>query len=251
MKRIIICEGKTDAILVGYFLIKVYGWLYSRDRRLPALPFEKQNESLCWYSKPNAPGFEVAVWGAGGIDRVPEKLARIVERTKAEHVPENRFERLVVLIDRDTRTVEEVRNLVEGWYRDAGIELGQGVTIGQWSPGAIQLGKTPPEAHSVRLLPIVLPATREGCLEVFLADSLRSVGDTDRMIVDGCREFVDTVPDEPYLSEARFRPKATIGAVLSIMSPDWVFGDLDEKLTSVEWEKIEDAHAAYAQLADL
>jgi hypothetical protein len=251
MKRVVICEGKTDAILVGYFLNRVYGWTYTRDHRMPALPFEKQNESLCWYSHPEKRGFELAVWGAGGITRIPEKLHKIVERTKAEHVGLNRFGRVVVLLDRDERSEDEVRELVGDWYQGAGVQLSEDVKLGTWLSGTLQLDKTPAESHDVSLLALVLPPTQEGCLEVFLAEALRGSGAADREIVDGCRTFVRTIPNEPYLTQNRFRPKAVIGAVLSIMSPDWVFGDLDEKLTAIEWEKIRAAYEAYSRLADL
>jgi hypothetical protein len=251
MKRIVICEGKTDAILVGYFLIKVYGWQFVHNTRLPTLPFDKKNESLCWYVQPARPEFELAVWGAGGITRVPEKLSVAIERTRVEHVQASRFERFVLLIDRDNRTIEQTREMIEGWCDNAGITVAPALTIGQWTQGTIQLSKTPPEPHGISVLPIVLPPTQEGCLEVFLSEALRAIGEDDRQIVDGCRDLVASIPDQPYLSEPRFRPKAVIGATLSIMSPDWVFGDLDEKLTAIEWEKIQDANAAYERLGDL
>ena len=251
MKRIVICEGKTDAILVGYFLIKVYGWQFTRGDKLPALPFDKKNESLCWYSQPNRGGSELAVWGAGGITRVSEKLATAVNRTKADPIADTRFERFVILIDRDARSTDEARALVQGWCAAAGIALEGDLVLGDWAAASIQLEKKPPQAHPIRVLPIVLPPTQEGCLEVFLAEALRTVGDADKNIVDSCRELVSKIPDEPYLVEQRFRPKATVGAALSIMSPDWVFGDLDEKLTAIAWEEIQQASAAYSRLADL
>jgi len=250
MKRAVICEGKTDAILVGYFLIKVHGWSYSKNSFLQ-LPFDKQNEVLNWYTHPEKPGSELAIWGAGGIDRVSEKVTAIAERTRGERRRDLRFDRIVVLIDRDVRTIDECSDLIEGWLRLAGLDFADAIELGGWKATTTQLDKAPPEAHAVDVLSIVLPPTREGCLEVFLADALRSTGDPDRAIVDGCDKLVAATPDEPYLREARFRPKAIVGAALSIMSPDWVFGDLDEKLYTVPWEQIQLAHDAYLRLADL
>jgi len=250
MKRAIICEGKTDAILVGYFLIKVYGWFYSKQTFLQ-LPYDKPNEVLNWYTHPNRVGSELVVWGAGGITRVGQKVSEIIERTRSEHIGQNRFDHVVVLIDRDNRTIEQCEDLVRGWFLAAGLQFADDITAGEWKTTNTQLVKIPPEAHQVRALSIVLPPMGEGCLEIFLAEALRSTGDPDRPIVDGCRNLVNAMPAEPYLREPRLRPKAAIGAVLSIMSPDWVFGDLDEKLKTVAWEEIEMAHGAYSRLADL
>jgi hypothetical protein len=250
MKRAVICEGKTDAILVGYFLIKVYGWSYSKHSFLQ-LPYDKQNEVLSWFTRPDKAGSELVVWGAGGITRVSEKVTAIAERTRDEHLRDDRFDRLVVLVDRDDRTADQCLDLIAGWLRAAGLVFTGPVALGQWKGTTTQLRKSPPETHAVDVLSIVLPPTREGCLEIFLADALRSTGDPDKAIVDGCEKLVEATPAEPYLREPRFRPKATVGAALSIMSPDWVFGDLDEKLKAVAWEEIEVAHNAYSLLADL
>jgi hypothetical protein len=250
MKRAVICEGKTDAILVGYFLIKVYGWFYSK-RSFLKLPYDERNEILNWYTHPAKPGSELAVWGAGGITRVSEKVTAIAERTRDEHLPDDRFDRVVVLIDRDDRTVDECLVLIGDWLRSAGLDFAGPVALGAWKRATTELKKVPPETHAVDVLSIVLPPTREGCLEIFLADALRAAGDPDKAIVNGCEKLVAATPAEPYLREPRFRPKATVGAALSIMSPDWVFGDLDEKLKTVAWEEIEVAHSAYSRLADL
>jgi hypothetical protein len=250
MKRAVICEGKTDAILVGYFLIKVCGWFYSKRVFLP-LPFDKQNEVLNWFTRPDKAGSELVVWGAGGITRVSEKVSAIIERSRDERRVDDRFSHVVVLIDRDNRTANECQTLISTWFRTAGLQFAGDVRLDQWTATSAALRKTPAELHRVQALSIVLPPMGPGCLEIFLAEALRSNGDPDRPIVDACERLVAATPAEPYLQEARFRPKATIGAALSIMSPDWVFGDLDEKLTAVAWEEIEMAHNAYARLADL
>ncbi len=235
---------------MGYFLIKVHGWSYSKNSFLQ-LPVDKQNEVLSWFTRDDRKGSELAVWGAGGITEVGRKLNAVIERTRDERQSGNRFDRLVVLIDRDTRTVEDCKKLIAGWLADAGLQLAGEVILDNWTNGTIDLSKTPPEAHAVNTLPIVLPPTLEGCLEVFLADSLLAVSDHDKTIVEKSRELVAKIPDEPYLLKKRLRHKAALGSALSIMSPDWVFGDLDEKLTVVEWENIRAVNAAYTRLGDL
>jgi hypothetical protein len=53
MKEIILCEGKTDAILLSYFLIRKFGWKYIKEQ-VVRLPVNNENEVLNWYrnSKP-------------------------------------------------------------------------------------------------------------------------------------------------------------------------------------------------------
>ena len=82
MKRIILCEGKTDAILISYFL-KKFGWIHV-TRLVIGLPFDGTNEVLNWYKHQEKPGQELAIWGVGGIDQIPVKLRHIIERTRNE-----------------------------------------------------------------------------------------------------------------------------------------------------------------------
>ena len=40
-------------------------------------------------------------------------------------------------------------------------------------------------------------------------------------------------------------------AILSVMSPDWVFSELDERLTLVKWEEIKSVESIYEKLSEL
>ena len=52
MNKLILCEGKTDAILLSYYLEKVAGWKYT-TKSPSGLKFKKsnENESVDWYRK--------------------------------------------------------------------------------------------------------------------------------------------------------------------------------------------------------
>lgn len=254
MKRVILCEGKTDAILIGYFLIKKFGWIYIKKPEkavLPVLPFDRDNEVLKWYRHPGKPNQELAIYGAGGIDQIPVKFGDVINRTRQERDPVKRFGRVVLFFDRNNRSEAECRDLVEKWIVDNSIETISKLQLYQWSNARIALPKTPEEYYCLRILSIVLPPDSKGNLEVFLTDSIKDESEYDRDLVDKAREFVKSIPDEPYLNKTRYRPKACLGAILSVMSPDWVFSELDERLTRVKWEEIGSVEAVYEKLSEL
>jgi hypothetical protein len=112
----------------------------------------------------------------------------------------------------------------------------------------IVIKSTPPQDHEVEVLPIVLPPDGNGELETFLLNALRASSDEDELLVDRARVFVGDIPDEPYLSHRRYRPKACLGSVLSVISPDWVFSRLDERLLLIEWERLEQVANIYSML---
>ena len=254
MKRVIICEGKTDAILVSYFL-KKFGWIHIKDIKkpnLPVLPFDRDNEVLNWYRHPEKLDQELAIWGAGGIDQISAKLGHVIGRTREERTPSKRFEHVLLLFDRNNRSEIECKELVEKWATDSGVEIVGAMGLHQWSNVRIELrSKTPKEYYELRILCIVLPPDTKGNLEIFLTDSIRNESEQDRYLVDKAQGFIKSIPDEPYLNKTRYRPKACLGAILSVMSPDWVFSELHERLTLVRWEEIRLVETVYEKLSEL
>jgi len=258
MKRIILCEGKTDAILISYFLNKRFGWEYIKEKekleklkKLPGLPVVRANEKRNWYRHPEKPDQELAIWGVGGIDQLPIKLGQVIERTRIEGIPDNRFESIVLFFDRNSRSKDECENLFKEWIVGGGIELSGDLQIGQWVNASITLNKTPKEDYQLHVLSIALPPDSEGNLEVFLMNSLKEQSCHDRQLVDEADKFISCLPDEPYLSKKRLRPKACLGSILSVMSPDWVFSEQDKRLRRVQWERIESLTPAYEKLSEL
>lgn len=54
MKSILLCEGKSDAILISYYLNKVKNWKFygKKDKRKVKLPIRNhQNEEVNWYRR--------------------------------------------------------------------------------------------------------------------------------------------------------------------------------------------------------
>ena len=52
MNRLILCEVKTDALLLGYYLMKVAGW--EHEKRGPKgldIKASEHNEIVSWYTK--------------------------------------------------------------------------------------------------------------------------------------------------------------------------------------------------------
>ena len=251
MKRIILCEGKTDAILISYFLIKRFGWSYT-DKQVIRLPVARDNEMLNWYRHPEKRDGELAIWGVGGIDNLPARLGNVIERTQRERNPKNRFERIVLFFDRDRRNEEECANLIKEWATNCKLKLTDTLQLGKWADATTDLfGKSPPEIYQLSILAIVLPPDGKGNLETFLIDALKKHSDVDKHLSEKASAFIGNLPDEPYLSTQRLRPKACLGAILSVMSVDWAFSKVHERLTQVQWEDITSVLNAYQKLDEL
>ncbi|MGD8668410.1 MAG: hypothetical protein PVI58_20580 [Desulfobacterales bacterium] len=154
----------------------------------------------------------------------------------------------MIFFDRSDLDNGQCVDCVLEWSNNANLTVHSDLVIGQWSNATIVIKSTPPQDHEVEVLPIVLPPDGNGELETFLLNALRASSDEDELLVDRARVFVGDIPDEPYLSHRRYRPKACLGSVLSVISPDWVFSRLDERLLLIEWERLEQVANIYSML---
>lgn len=250
MHHIILCEGKTDAILISYFLIVKYGWEYIPKGPVK-LPCDLENETLNWYRKPGRETQALSIWGVGGIDEVPTKLKHIVDRTRYERNHSNRFSTIALYFDRDRKDDQDCRELTQRWIGNCGISCQGAINLGEWMTGTLTLEKQPSEKHAIRLVAIALPPNSPGNLETYLLNSIQNYSDLDNNLVSKAKKFVDGLPDHPYLEQPRYRPKAALGSVLSIMSPDWVFSKLDDRLKRIQWEQLIREENVYSRLGEI
>src|SRR6266545_3083936 len=225
MKRIILCEGKTDSILISYFLLKTFGWSHMKHQsRERDFPIDDGNEQFNVYSHPEKTNQDLGIWGGKGLEDLPRKLGLVAERNRDERDPSRRYDRIVLFFDRDSRSEDDCISLVRTWLQKANIYVptGRDLILGAWFPTFTNLNLSPPKRYDQELLCIVLPPGANGALETFLLDCLKNESASDKHLVDEADKFIVTIPATPYLPQSRLRAKACLGAVLSVISPDWV-----------------------------
>lgn len=250
MKKAIICEGKTDAIILGLFL-EAYGWQFlSKGKRPFNFLIDEKNQTVEWFFHPDRPGEELLIWGAGGITRIEATLFKVLDRTKSDPNLRTRFSKLVLVFDADARTVAESTELVVQWVVNAGIKT-TGLGLGVWNAHSMPLNGTGNQNHEFELLPIAIPLNEPGDLEMFLRNAVGNMSAADQRLVLQGNSFIDNQPDDPYLAQRRFRSKAALGVILSVISPDWVFGDLIQKLRQVSWHELETVQTAFSLLSGI
>lgn len=252
MKRIILCEGKTDAFLIGYFLKRKLGWLFT-TKDIVKLPVQKNNEVLYWYRHQNKlkSNQELAIWGVGGIKQIGSKLQQIIDRNRKERNVENRFEKIVIFFDRDQRSQNDCLNMIKTWLNKNNLKSNNRLKLGQWVQASMQLNVVPIQNYNINLLPIVLPPDSPGTLETFLINALKKHSKTDNHLVNTTQKFIQSLPKDPYLNKQRLPDKACMGTILSVISPDWIFFEISNRLEQVEWEQLEDFLTTYIKLQHL
>jgi len=237
MKRIIICEGKTDAILIGYFLSNTRSLNYTPEGSSIGLPIKEPDQSLTWYKDMNMPVNEFGVWSVGGIDRVGPAIENIVKRNTLERKDHLRLKRILVIVDMDDVGLQSRIATYKEWLNKAGLSRAQSQNLqdSSWDCCQYTIHATPSKTETIELRLFVIPEHSNGCIETYLLNSLNGEGGEHQVIVKAAREFIQGLGNISFIRPRRFKDKACLGSTLSVIFPDWVFSKIDKKLKSVNW----------------
>lgn len=246
MKSIILCEGKTDAILISYYLNKVKGWEYysKNDKRKVHIPIRNdENEEVNWYI---LNGNLLVIWGIGGKDNFKYSINEIFKIIELE--TEEAFSNIVILTDRD-----EIEDEGEG----EGVVLRkfsdyfQGVILknNEWTiKEHINEFK---DKLQFKILPIIIPFDKSGAIETFVLDAICDMGQEEKDIVDKSKEFISEFNLSNYLNTQRLKIKGEFAVTLGAMFPQKTFTPIDAMLKNINWEKYSTIQQGFRKLQEI
>lgn len=248
MKTLILCEGKTDAIILSYFLSKKYNWKHVSNREMNKSKYKdiirfqiNENQSCCLYENGEK---LLLIYACGGIEEIPKKINEVADINSQSDF-EKRFNKIIVMTDKDENELNELEIKFNEWIKKSKIELNEKLEIGNWILTKTKqniIGET--KFFEAKMLFLVLPKEGTGNLEVFLLEALRETGIEE--VIEEAKKYIENVKETPTISnKTRKITKAKLQAVFSVLSPEWVFSELDERLLSVEWEKLEEVNKMY------
>ena len=191
MRRIILCEGETDATLIGLYLGNLCGWKYKDPKnKIINIP-EKQpsdNKVANHYFIENDSLVICAVGGKDNFGGFFEKY--IYPMIKSSNKVEKTY-RIAVITDADDRSVSDIET-------DILSQLSfciQSLSNNTWTPNSCQVDFD--DNVSVDFLLSVIPKTGTGALETVLLDAMSEESE-GKLIVDSSIEFVDKTYQRNY-----------------------------------------------------
>ena len=241
MKKLILCEGETDAILLSYYLEKVAGWVYSR--KCPqglSIRATAQNESVNWYKKDDD---YLLICAVGGKDNFKSFFD---EKIKNPLLLTNAFEKISIVTDRDNREIETIEASAASVLDMSCAE----VRNNQWVDCSYtnQYGI----AKTFSTLLVIIPNEQQGALETAM---LRAIAEDtyDKNIVEKAGVFANQMRVEAnrYISTDRLKLKAHLGLTWAIQYPEKVFTKIDEQIRNVRWEESETLRSCFSALIEI
>lgn len=240
---LVLCEGKTDAVIIGYLLMGCYGWeLAKKDNSKPpnAIAVSKE-ESFQWFRKD---GNYAAVCGVGGKSSLVKFLNEKVKNYQNDQSSDKTFSKILVFRDHDEDEISDIEMELSA------NGLGLSFKSGRWTTATLHDGFR--QEYALRTCLSIVPKDEEGDLEKVILDSIAERED-DKPIVEASTSFVDEAKGKAvkYLPKKRLVEKAKVGVVFALMSPEKVFSFMDEILNGIDWAKYNTAVNVFSELKNI
>ena len=233
MTSLLICEGKTDAILYGYYLIKKFNWSYLELGRRPKSlkSFDvSEDQGVELYQKDNRYLLIIAAGGASRFNEIWGKFKPLISIADEKHV----LKKVAIIRDRDDNDEKSLMNIFNAVF-------GSGIKeLNEWNENEFtnDFGDT----VKLEILPLVVPQDKYGALEDAIMDAL-SVNNSYELIIEQSKSFVNDTKtkvnkfDKEILKEQRMIPKAILSSFISIVSPERLFDKVNKILLDYKWEE--------------
>lgn len=244
MNSIILCEGCTDAILLSYYLGKMYGWCYSKKAPRSYTKIEAEsNQEINWYKRGED---NLLIYGVGGKDNFVNVINKYVSQILQNYPEDDSFSRIIIVADKDDKEISEIEVLHQQWLSP----YAQGVKNSQWIENSFidNFGNK----QKLSTLSIIIPSEKQGALETTLLDAI-SENEYDKVIVEQSEVFVKNIRPiaEKYIKTDRLALKAHLATVFAVMSQEKVFSQLDLLIKEVPWEKSKILRECFSLLEEI
>lgn len=242
MNHLILCEGKTDAILLSYYLIHMSGWRHSNSgpRSFKISEDETRGEACSWYRRGDDFLLIAAVGSKDNFGHFYQNKIRSAQ------IDSDIFSKAAIVLDHDDEAIENLENKVR---RDL-PEIAYQATNREWILHQYQNGFE--ENKNISFLLQVIPPENEGALESLLLEAI-SEDPYDKVIVDASKNFVDEISPQAqrYIGKRRLVTKAYLGVTWAIQSPQKVFTMINDQLNQVKWETSQVLANCFAGLLEM
>jgi hypothetical protein len=241
MNKLILCEGKTDAILLSYYLESTCGWTHRNAPKSLAIKVDEiKGESAYWYAKNNE---SLLICGVGGKNNFSSFFKEKILHTM---VDSNAFSRIAVVTDRDDQEEQSIIDSFRLLFRPIITEVESDIWVSNSYENSYKQ-----EAFADFLL-VIIPADKEGALETLLLDAI-SENEYDKTIVKRSIAYINEIQPlaNEYIHKKRLKLKACLGVTWAIQYPEKIFSFIDNQIRSVKWEESQVLAQCFHQLKNI
>jgi len=241
MNKLILCEGKTDAILLSYYLECTCGWTHrNAPKSLAIKADEVKGESAYWYRKNEE---SLLICGVGGKNNFGSFFIKKILPTM---VDSGAFSKIAVVTDRDDQEEQSILDSFRSSIRPIINNAESDIWVSNNYENSYK------QEAFVDFLLLIIPADKEGVLETLLLDAI-SENEYDKTIVKRSIAYANEIQPlaDEYIHKNRLKLKACLGVTWAIMYPEKIFSFIDDQIRSVKWEESQVLAQCFQQLKNI
>ena len=243
MNSIILCEGNDDLWMIGYFLHKACNakWIFIQDKTISDnfdLPKDTRRSKSEVYTNGTD---KIVVCSVGGKDSFKKPIEFVSKINN--YYPDERFQQIVIVRDRDCDSEEEILRSLETLFENyKGFNYSLQSRIVLKNKENISVKYTSKEIeYLINIAVIVIPFDCEGALETMLSRAISSKGDEENIIYNLANNYVDNyisnVRVPKYLRKNRDILKAKFSSLMAIINPTSSTDVMNDIFMEFDWEK--------------
>jgi len=227
MNKLILCEGKTDALLLGYYLGKVAGW--ERCKNAPKeldIKSDDNRRSVQWYQKKED---YLLICSVGGNTLFKKFFEEEINERLLLVKPT--FDKIAIVTDRDNKEIETIEASVNSDLESVGALVKNRKWVNCSYKDAYCKKK------SLLVLLLVVPTEHQGALEKVMLDAIAE-NKYDGNIVDQTRMFAKQMRNDAskYIFKDSLELKAHLRLTWAIKNPENFAKTFDEEIGNFPWE---------------
>lgn len=254
MNVVILCEGSSDATLLGQYMMQAEGFVWrdpmeALDDRVFDIRSYDIKDRIQMY---DAEGDALAIWAVDGSAHFADATKRLMQNNRKGDVF-SRADAVAVVMDYDSEA--DANQYTEACM--AGFDVSQSWTAAQMREQWCKTGYQDDFEQTAHLLltAIWIPSNQTGALESFLLEALKKQDDRKKNLAKQSEDFVQDLINHPdlhpkeYLRRRRDCVKAPLTVYFAIASPNRMMQKLREALDSVDWSEYREVQTTFARLS--
>ena len=191
MRKIILCEGKTDALMLSYYQINKNNWvLFNKGPKKLSNITNNSSEIFTWYEKGND---LLAIWGVGGNSMFESSIKKINDINSNAISEEERFNQVIILADKDNNSIDSMLSSLSSYCTgipSISMENNSWVTFTDINSFGLNIQTV--------IACVIIPFEEDGALETFLLKAMAEDYDKKK-IIEQCTPFVDAIVSNEYI----------------------------------------------------
>jgi len=245
MNSLILCEGKTDCILLQYYLEKVHSWVRENRKKFHAV----NNSWSNFFIKADN---SLVISETKGCSRLAEGLITAIVRNEnvAPGSYDEYFDKIIIFTDNDEEdTAANLINEIQNKLQETSAIFARPIQKDIWNKRTIQAIDG---TREFELYVMFIPFDENGALETYLLNCVGNNDTYDKVIIDKGNTFVDTIdPDKKYLNQRRLKTKAKFDVYFSVRTAADQYSERQNILKSVAWENYDSIRTDFKVFEDL